>query len=229
MSIHLGLIGGIGPAATEHYYRALVREHAANTATMKLTINHADTHVMIDNMIAGRTHAQAQIFSDHAQSLKNAGCDIVAVTSLGGHFCVTDFEHVSPLPVINIVPILLADLKKHGIRKLGLMGTKAVMSTGVYGGLGDIECIIPKGADYEATHEAYLNIAKNAAVTDDQRKFFFDVGGSLCTDQGADAVLLAGTDLFLAFDGEDPGFPVLDAALIHAHHLFKLSTGQITL
>lgn len=229
MSIHIGLIGGIGPAATEHYYRALVREHASHNVPLHLTISHADTRIMIENMMTGRTHAQAQIFSKHAQSLKSAGCDLVVITSLGGHFCVSDFELVSPLPVVNIVPVLHEYLKKRGVQKLGLMGTQAVMSTGVYHGLSDIECLVPDGASYAATHDAYLEIAKTGSASEDQKRFFFDTGRKLCADQGADAVLLAGTDLFLAFEGENPDFPVLDAALIHAHHLFNLSTGHAKL
>ena len=40
--MHIGLIGGIGPAATEFYYRNLVRAHAAANRAMELTIVHAD-------------------------------------------------------------------------------------------------------------------------------------------------------------------------------------------
>jgi hypothetical protein len=39
------------------------------------------------------------------------------------------------------------------------------------------------------------------------REVFFSAGRGLCREHGADAVLLGGTDLFLAFDGCDCGFP----------------------
>ena len=48
----------------------------------------------------------------------------------------------------------------------------------------------------------------------------FEAGRALCEKQGADVVLLGGTDLFLAFDGFDPGFPVIDAALVHVDAAF---------
>jgi aspartate racemase len=38
MAMHLGLIGGIGPAATEHYYRGLVDRHARADTPLELTI-----------------------------------------------------------------------------------------------------------------------------------------------------------------------------------------------
>jgi aspartate racemase len=41
--------------------------------------------------------------------------------------------------------------------------------------------------------------------------------------QGADAVMLGGTDLFLAFQGQDCGFPVLDCADVHVDALYRRS------
>ena len=67
-----------------------------------------------------------------------------------------------------------------------------------------------------------------AGASDAQRAFFFETGKAMCDDQGADAVLLAGTDLFLAFDGHDCGFPVLDGGQIHIDALVKASLGETT-
>ena len=38
---------------------------------------------------------------------------------------------------------------------------------------------------------------------------------------GAEAVLLGGTDLFLAFEGENCGFPVFDCAAIHMDAIYR--------
>ena len=62
-----------------------------------------------------------------------------------------------------------------------------------------------------------------ARVTDAQRRTFFSVGQRLCQVQGAEAVILGGTDLFLAFQGQDAGFPVIDCAEIHVEALYQWS------
>ena len=46
---------------------------------------------------------------------------------------------------------------------------------------------------------------------------------------GAEAVILAGTDLNLAFDGRDPGYPVYDALDVHVALLADLATGRASL
>ena len=48
-------------------------------------------------------------------------------------------------------------------------------------------------------------------------------------EQCADAVLLAGTDLGLAFDGQTPGFTVIDALELHVQELVSLTVTQADL
>ena len=45
-------------------------------------------------------------------------------------------------------------------------------------------------------------------------------------EQQAEAILLAGTDLGLAFDGCDPGYPVIDALQLHVEALLSLQAGR---
>ena len=51
--MHIGLIGGIGPAATEFYYRGLIERHAAAGTKLELTIAHADVREMGKNLVNG--------------------------------------------------------------------------------------------------------------------------------------------------------------------------------
>lgn len=97
--MHLGLIGGIGPAATEFYYRSLVRAHVSVNRAMELTIVHADVRELLQNMTDNAPHRQAQVFLRLAQRLQAAGAEVVAVTSIAGHFCLREFEPLSPLPI----------------------------------------------------------------------------------------------------------------------------------
>jgi len=56
--------------------------------------------------------------------------------------------------------------------------------------------------------------------------YSFAQGEKLCRDRGAEVVLLGGTDLFLAFQGRDCGFPVLDCADVHVEAIYKKSLGS---
>ena len=213
--MHIGLIGGIGPTATEFYYRGLVKAHEDAGRPMELTIVHAQVADLVRNATAGNAAGQAENYRILAQRLKDGGAEAVAVTSLGGHFCIDAFEAVSSLPVLNAIPAIDAHLGASGFNKIGLIGTRFVMQSGVYGGVSSVEFAVPQGDDMDAVHEAYLGIATPAVPDPDAAAYLFDAARKLVTDQGAEAVFLGGTDLFLAFDRRDPGFPVIDAAKVH--------------
>ncbi len=223
--MHIGLIGGIGPAATEFYYRGLVRAHAAADRAMELTIVHADMKPMVRNMTENQPERQADAFLPLVERLKAAGADIAAVTSMTGHFCIQQLAAISPLPLANALPEIDAAIAGRGLKKVGLLGTRMVMGSRLYGEIPSAEIVLPEGELYDQTHDNYMAIATSGAVTDAQRDFFFSVGRELCEKQGAEAVLVGGTDLFLAFDGHDPGFSLIDCAEVHIEALYRLSVG----
>tara|TARA_Y100001934_G_scaffold232886_1_gene282030 strand:+ start:101 stop:598 length:498 start_codon:yes stop_codon:yes gene_type:complete len=164
--MHIGLIGGIGPAATEFYYRGLVNAYAAAERVMDLTIVHSDARQLVKNLSAGDQDAQAQVFLPLVERLQAADADAVAVTSMGGHFCVRALEVISPLPVLNAIPTLSRYFAEKGIARVGLLGTRTVMETRVYGGIPTVECVLPEGEDLVRVHDDYLAMATAARVTD---------------------------------------------------------------
>jgi aspartate racemase len=221
--MHVGLIGGIGPAATEFYYRGLVRIHAAAGKRLELTIANAEVREMTANMDPENPSAQAAIFARHIDQLKGAGAKAAAVTSMGGHFCIRQLDAVSSLPLINAIPALDAHFSHLGAKRIGLLGSGAVMRSKFYGGVTSVEIASPPPGELEQVHAAYVAMATAAVATDADRAFFREAGRRLVRDQGVDVVVLSGTDLFLAFDGTDPGYPLADAALIHIDAISKLS------
>jgi aspartate racemase len=68
-------------------------------------------------------------------------------------------------------------------------------------------------------------MATIGGATDHHREFFFRVCHDLHRD-GAEAVLLAGTDLCLVFDGYDCGVPIVDCALAHVEAITARSLGS---
>ncbi len=224
--MHIGLIGGIGPAATEFYYRGLVRAHNAAGKPMELTIVHAQVRDLVRNVANGAAQEQAAVFRGLVDRLAAAGAEAAAVTSMGGHFCINELEAVSPLPMINAIPILDAEFGRRKLKRIGLLGNETVMRSCLYGGISSAEIVVPEGGDLSEAGNAYTAMALAGHATNEQRDYFRTMGQRLCDEQGADAIVLGGTDLFLAFDGQDCEYPLIDCAEIHIEALFKASVGE---
>jgi len=213
--MHIGLIGGIGPAATDFYYRGLISKAAAASKDLDLTIVHADSPTLLANMAAGDRETQSAIYEKLTNRLKAAGADCVVITSISGHFPIDRFETVSSLPVINLLSILRTWLQDNGFHKVGLLGTKTVMTTAMHGKLEGVDVVIPKSDTIDLVHDTYVDLALSGVPTDGHRAVFFDEGEKLVRAQGAQAILLGGTDLNVAFEGRTPPFEIIDCAGIH--------------
>lgn len=219
--MHIGLIGGIGPAATDFYYKGLIKRAANSGKDLELTMAHADSPTLLANLAANSTAAQSAIYMRLTERLKTAGADCVAITSISGHFPIDMFEPQSPLPVIDMMSTLRTYLASSGLKRVGLMGTKPVMASSMYGKLGDLDVIAPAGDGLDRVHEAYVTLALSGQPTDALRNVFFEEGAAMVRDGGAEAILLGGTDLNVAFDGHDPGFALVDCADIHTDEIAK--------
>ena len=226
--MHIGLIGGIGPAATVVYYQRLTALMRERSTKLELTIVQASADELVANNLADNRAAQARIYARLIERLKAAGADCAAITSLGGHFCYAETEALSVLPLVSGVTPLDAYFAEHGLKTVGLLGTGVVMRTGLYGQLDKTRAVAPQN-DLDRVAQTYLDMALRGACTPDDRAVFFDAGQRLVLEQGADAIVLAGTDLGLAFDGHDPGYKVIDALDVHVALLADLATGKRSL
>jgi len=133
--MHIGLIGGIGPAATDFYYRRLISTFASKKAALELTIVHADTPTLLSNLASNDAAAQVAIYTRLTNRLVVAGAECVVVTSIAGHFCIDAFKAASSLPVVDMISEVGRAIEKRGLKRIGILGTRTVMETRFYGGV----------------------------------------------------------------------------------------------
>ena len=82
--MHVGLIGGIGPAATDFYYRRLISTFAGKNAALELTIVHADTPTLLGILERNDAAAQVAIYMKLTNRLAAAGAECVAINPSQG-------------------------------------------------------------------------------------------------------------------------------------------------
>lgn len=221
--MHIGMIVGIGPAATDYYYRSLIRAAGLANRDLQLTMAHADTRTLLKHQAEGNIEAQVDIYLGLADRLHKCGVERIAVTSIAGHFCIRQFMSVSPMPVIDLLDIVRREIVRRGYKKLGLIGTRVVMESRFYGALEPAEVIAPVEM-ISQVHDAYTAMATVGAATAAQRDVFLQAGRMLTTEQGCESILLAGTDLALVFNpGLDAGFATFDCAEVHAAAIAEIA------
>src|SRR5262249_8707238 len=143
--MHIGLIGGIGPAATDYYYRGLIERHAGSGTALELTIAHADGRELSANLANRAADKQAKTVAHLIERLAAAGAQGAAVTSMAGHFCIGALEPISPLPILNAIPAVDAAIRRKNLRTIGILGTRTVMESRLYGAISSAKVVLPEG------------------------------------------------------------------------------------
>lgn len=225
--MHIGLIGGIGPAATVVYYQRLCAAMAARGARLELTIVQADIQPLIVNANSDGRDAQARLFAPLIDRLRAAGAECAALTSIGAHFCFEETRALSSLPLISAVEPLDEYFSARGMATVGLLGTRVAMRTRLFGLMKMTTALAPD-EQFEEVGQLYQDMAVAGRCPNSSREVMFSAGRRMM-ERGAKAIVLAGTDLNLAFDGHDPGFPVIDALDVHVAVLADLASGSRSL
>ena len=222
--MHIGLIGGIGPAATDYYYRRLISEFALRNTALELTIAHADAPTLLDHLASNDIESQVDIYTRLTDRLALAGAECVVVTSIGGHFCIESFKQRSSLPVIDMIEVVDEFIRQHPYQRVGLLGTNVVMQTRFYSGISGAEVIAPEGTALDEVHTAYVAMATAGQATDAQRAVFDSACDWLINEAQVDAVMMGGTDLALIYQAGKTSFPIVDCAAVHVDAIVRHAT-----
>jgi len=204
----LGWIGGLGPAATVHYYQQLARRQAGEAVMIHADMAHGLKLVQAHNL-----QALADYFARIIERLARAGADIAAISAVTPHICIRQLEKITPLPLVNIVAEVSREVRSQGYKKVALFGTRYTVESRMFGLLEDVEVLVPPQLD--AIHNAYMQ------VVNEQPEGVHETLTTIARQFPVDAIILAGTDLSLVFHEHNTPFPHLDATRIHLDAILR--------
>jgi aspartate racemase len=204
---NLGLIGGLGPGATIHYYRELAKAHAG-----ELSVIHADMDRVLGDVQRDDRAGLAQYFARLIDRLARGGAELAAISAVTPHICIRELQKISPLPLVNIIEEVSAEIRARGYQRVALFGTRFVVESRMFGMLEGIDVIVPDQVD--AIHQAYMQTVEGAS---EGRAILSQIAHQLPVD----AIVLAGTDLSLIFDETNTDFAHIDAAKIHIRAILR--------
>src|SRR5579862_8015263 len=130
----LGLIGGLGPGATIHYYREL-----ADAKAGEMLLIHADMAHALSYVERGDRDGLASYFARLIDRMARGGAEVAAISAITPHICIRELERISPLPLVNIVTEVGAEIRTRGYRRVALFGTRFVVQSRMFDMLEGIE------------------------------------------------------------------------------------------
>jgi aspartate racemase len=104
-------------------------------------------------------------------------------------------------------------VRSRGLKRVALFGTRSTVESRMFGRLG-VEVVMPKPDEINFIHNSYLDVVYDRS-TPEKIDRLRELANTLVKRDGAESVLLAGTDLSMVLNEENAGFPTIDCAGVH--------------
>jgi aspartate racemase len=211
---YLGLVGGLGPGATVHYYRELVAAHERQGRSLRILIAHADIERVYAAVNANDFEGLARYFAGMIADMTAGGAEFTAIVAATAHICARELTARSRLPLINMLTEVRQAVDAKGLKRVGLLGTRFTIESRMFGCLDGIETIVPDAGQIEKIHELYKEFVEGRG-SDQKADELRKIAKKFVSSDGAQSVLIAGTDLSNVFTDSNAGFPMIDCARVH--------------
>ena len=227
----IGLIGGMSWESTVTYYQVInetVKRELGGLHSAKLLLYSVDFDEIERYQASGEWDKSAEVLSDAAMRLENAGADFIVICTNTMHKVAPQIkEHIS-VPIIHIAEATAEKLKEQGITTVGLLGTKYTMTQDFYKSKlveAGIHVLIPNDDDVETVNSVIYHELCLGNIRRESKEAYLSVIKKLA-DAGAQGVILGCTEIGLLIKQADVALPVFDTTLIHAEKAALTSIGN---
>ncbi|MBQ8799943.1 MAG: aspartate/glutamate racemase family protein [Lachnospiraceae bacterium] len=217
----IGLIGGMSWESTVTYYQIVnetVKRKLGGLHSAKVLLYSVDFAEIEEYQAKGEWDKSAQVLSQAAVNLEKAGADFIVICTNTMHKVASEVQREISIPVIHIAEATADELRKHGITKVGLLGTKYTMTQEFYKSKlieAGIDVLIPDEEGITTVNDVIYKELCLGIISEQSKQKFVSVIESLQRD-GAQGVILGCTEIGLLIGQEDTALPVFDTTQIHA-------------
>lgn len=219
----IGLIGGMSWESTVTYYQIIneeIKNRLGGLHSAKIILYSVDFAEIEKCQSSGDWEQSAKILTDAAKKIQLAGADFIVICTNTMHKIVPQMQKEITIPILHIADATAQELKKAGIKKVGLLGTKYTMEQKFYKERlikQGIEVIIPDAKDIEVVNRIIFNELCLGIIKDESRKKYKDIIKSLKAKK-AQGVILGCTEIGLLIQQKDSVLPAFDTTLIHGKY-----------
>ena len=227
----IGLIGGMSWESTVTYYQVInekVKELLGGLHSAKILLYSVDFEEIERYQAAGEWEKSAEVLADAAERLEGAGAELLLICTNTMHKVAPQVQARIHIPLVHIAEATAAELKRDGIARVGLLGTKYTMTQEFYRRKVEeagIEVLIPEEKDVETVNRVIYEEQCLGILREESREEYRRVIRELAA-RGAQGVILGCTEIGLLVGPQDSPVPVYDTTLIHAQAAALLACGE---
>ncbi len=223
----IGLVGGIGPAATVSYYLGLIegcKQRKGEKVYPEIVIDSLDLEYATHCFETGEYEKSVAYITRSLSDLQAAGAQIAAITANTEHILWDRMKPYFKIPVISIVDAAVEKIVEMRYKRVLVLGTVFTMKSGMYDRVlkeRGIVPIHPSDTDKEVIGNLIYPNLENGIVIEADRQQLIELAEKYIVEGNVDAVLLACTEIALAIRPGDLTKPVLDTTTLHIEKILE--------
>lgn len=218
----IGLIGGMSWESTAEYYRIInetVKERLGGHHSAKILLYSVNFSEIEKLQREGRWQEATEFMCEAAMRVELGGADCILICTNTMHKMAAEVQRAVVIPLIHIADATAMEIKKKGIRRVALLGTKYTMEEEFYKGRlrakYGFEVLIPPEEDRNVINQIIYDELCLGRIEEESKKLFVQIIGGL-ESKGAEGVILGCTEISLLIKGEDTPLELFDTTAIHA-------------
>lgn len=219
----IGVIGGMGPWATADLYLKIVEYYQKNFGAkydrdfppfLIYSVPIPDVVETLEN-----EKLILRMLVNSAKVLEVAGCDFIVIACNTVQYLTSKIQEKIRIPIMEIGKVNAGFVKKSGLKYVGILSTKLTLQKKIYEKelkrIG-ISLIKPNYSEQKMITRVIIN-QLGGVVTEVDRKDLLKIVRNL-RKKGAEAVLIACTDLPGVIKQVDAEIPLIDCTRVYADY-----------
>ncbi|ASJ12604.1 aspartate/glutamate racemase family protein [Thermococcus thioreducens] len=222
----IGIIGGTTPESTCYYYRKYIeisREKFGPFTFPELIIYSINFEEFKNNPRGWE--GRKEILIKAAKALERAGAEIISLSANTPHIVFPDVQKAVNVPMVSIIDALIEEMKRRGVKRVLLLGTKTTMTADFYKdalkGAG-FDVIVPSEEEIDEINRIIFE--ELAFENLKSKPYLVDLIERYAEKYGIEGVILGCTELPLAIKQGDVSVEVFDTAAIHMRKLIEIAS-----
>ena len=226
----IGLVGGLSWYSTVGYYTVIneeVQRRRGGHASASIALQSLDFSLVREMQERDAWDEAGALLAEAGRHCEAAGADLLVICSNLMHRVADDVRAGIGIPLLPITDAIADRARAGGHRRLGVLGTRWTMEEDFYVGRlaeAGLDVVVPGAQDRAMVDRVIFEELTQGHVVEESRAAYARVAADL-VDRGAEAILLACTEIELLLGPDDVPVPLLDSMRVHAEAAVDAALG----
>lgn len=225
MNKTLGIVGGLGTETSCSFCFSVNQQVKKSSADQPhIIMDNVPVPKEVERAIAHGKHSPEMglLLEDSVRRLNQSGASLIVIPCNTVHVFIDKLREQSTVPILSIIEETANECVKLGFQKVGILASSTTTKQKLYEkklGEKKIKLLTPNDREQEFLSGCIVKILNNRLEKEDKQKIIEIL--ERLQKNGAEAIILGCTDLFLAVKPEDVTLPLINSTAILENSVIK--------